>query len=267
MNELLLDFVRVILCLSFLVYASVSDFRKREVSNKVWLVMAPSGFALTIVQFMLFSPDLLPLYALSFGLTTGLSVALFYGGAFGGADAKALMCLALVLPIYPADLFRGFQSNASSLPLGFPITVFTNGVLLAAFMVVYSAVRNCFWRLRTGRSLFEGFGNEPTWRKVMAFLTGYKIKVSELEKGHMYPLEDLVTVEGGESKRHLLVMPKDEKTEGIMERISGAARKGRLQNEVWATPGLPLLIFITAGLIIALLFGNLVWIFMRFILA
>ncbi|MCK5563497.1 peptidase A24, partial [Candidatus Bathyarchaeota archaeon] len=33
---------------------------------------------------------------------------------------------------------------------------------------------------------------------------------------------------------------------------------GKIQNNIWATPGLPMLIFITAGLVIALVFGDLV---------
>ena len=60
-------------------------------------------------------------------------------------------------------------------------------------------------------------------------------------------------------------MPKDEKVEGIVERVLSATRKGQLPNEVWVTPGLPLLIFITIGLIVALVFGNIVWILLRLI--
>jgi len=263
MNEIL-DGMRVLLSLSFLFYASWSDWKKREVSNKVWLVMAPLAFALTTFQYILFSPQLLQLYVFSFVITAALSIALFYAGGFGGADAKALMCLALALPSYSNYLF---QSDAPFVPPIFPITVFSNGVLFAAFTVVYAALRNSVWRLRTGRKIFEGFEDESTWRKVLAFFTGYKIKVSKLEKGHMYPLEDIGVKETGETERHLLVFPKDEKVEGIVERILKAKQEGRLQNEIWATPGLPLLVFLTAGLIVALVFGDLVWIILRFILA
>ena len=35
---------------------------------------------------------------------------------------------------------------------------------------------------------------------------------------------------------------------------------------VWATPGLPMLIFVTLGLIVALLLGDLVWLLVRSIL-
>jgi len=150
----------------------------------------------------------------------------------------------------------------------FPIIVFSNAVLLAALTVVYAVLRNSVWRLRTGRRLFEGLENESIWRKVLAFLTGYKVKAAELEKRRMYPLEDVDTKESGEiDRRRLLVMPKEEKLEGIVNRILSATREGRLQSEVWATPGLPLLVFITMGLIVALVFGDLVWIFLRLVLA
>jgi len=256
--------VRVLLCLSFMVYASWSDWEKREVSNKVWLIMAPLALALTTFQYVVFSRQLLQLYVFSFVITAALSVALFYVGAFGGADAKALMCLALALPYYRNYLFKSDLLFVSPL---FPLSVFSNGVLLAALTVVYVVLRNSFWRLRTGGKFFEGFENESTWRKVLVFLTGYKVRAAVLEKGHVYPLEDIGTKETGGTERHLLVFPKDEKVEGIVDRILSATREGRLQGMVWATPGLPLLVFLTAGLIVALVFGDIIWILLRLILA
>ena len=225
-----------------------------------------SCFCFDFCSVCFYSPNWLQLFGLSFGITTGLSIALFYVGAFGGADAKALMCLALALPVYPNVLSHVFQFSASNLQVVFPITVFSNGVLLAALTVVYSILRNCVWKLRIRRGLFEGLENESVWRKAMAFLTGYKVSAASLEKGHMYPLENVAVKENGEVVRHLLVMPKDEQAEDIVKRVANASREGKISAEVWATPGLPLLIFITAGLIVALVFGNLVWILLRLIL-
>jgi len=256
MNDIL-DSARVLLSLSFLFYASWSDWKKREVSNKVWVVMAPLALTLTLFQFVMFDLQSLPLYALSFAITSTLSVALFYVGAFGGADAKALMCLALALPTYPNKLF---QLNVPRVSPIFPLTVFSNSVLLAAFTVVYAIIRNSFWKLKTERKLFEGFENESVWRKFLAFLTGYKVKTTELEKGYMLPLEDINLSEKGVVKRRLLVFPKDEERETIIGRILSAKQEEKLQNEVWATPGLPLLVFITFGFIVSLTLGDLVWI-------
>jgi preflagellin peptidase FlaK len=267
MSSEVFDIARIATCLVFFIYASWSDWKKREVSNKVWLIMAPVASALTAVQFIVYNPYLLELFAISFGITAALSVALFYVGGFGGADAKALMCLALALPVYPNVLGEVFSFSASFMMIIFPLTVFTNGVLFAAFTVVYSILRNCLWKVHDERDLFVGLEGESFGRKVMAFLTGYKVKASSLEKGHMYPLEDITVNEKGETVRHLLIMPKDEQSEEIVKRVVTASREGKIAGEVWVTPGLPLLIFITVGLIIALVFGNLVWILLRFILA
>jgi preflagellin peptidase FlaK len=83
----------------------------------------------------------------------------------------------------------------------------------------------------------------------------------------MYPLEDVNVKENGDVVRRLLVMPKDEQAEDIAKRVVQASKDGKINGAVWVTPGLPLLIFITAGLIVALVFGNLIWILLRLILA
>ena len=58
----------------------------------------------------------------------------------------------------------------------------------------------------------------------------------------------------------------DEGREKIVERLSKAAEEGKIDSYVWATPGLPMLIFVTLGLIVALLLGDFVWLLVRFVL-
>jgi preflagellin peptidase FlaK len=258
MNQIL-DGARIILCLSFLIYASWSDYKTREVSNKVWAILGPLALALTGLQFLFYSSEPLQLiisYALSFAITSGLVIAIFYAGGFGGADAKALMCIALALPVYPSHLLPqpiGFVS-----PL-FPITIFTNSVLLGTLSVFYALFRNLLWKLRNKRGVFEGLETESLGRKILALFSGYKISVSKLEKGFMYPLED-VEVSEESVKRKLLVFPKDEEREEIVARILGNVENEKLEGGVWVTPGLPLLIHITLGSLIALFYGDIVWI-------
>ncbi len=262
MNEIL-DGARVLLCLAFLVYASWSDYKTREASNMVWAILAPLALALTTSQFLMFNSELLYTYVLSFAITSALAIALFYAGAFGGADAKALMCISLALPVYPEHLL---QQPWFVSPL-FPITVFTNGVLLAAISVVYALFRNLLWRSRNEKGLFEGLEKESIGRKILTLLCGYKVKISRLERvAHLYPLEDVNPTETEENSRKLLVFPKDEEREDIVQRLLKASDEGKLKNEVWATPGLPMLIFITAGLIVALAYGDIVWVALSSIL-
>jgi archaeal preflagellin peptidase FlaK len=82
----ILDGARIILCLSFLVYASWSDYKTREVSNKVWAALGPLALGLTGFQFLVYSPQplqFLTSYVLAFAITSGLAVAVFYAGGFG----------------------------------------------------------------------------------------------------------------------------------------------------------------------------------------
>jgi len=227
------------------------------------MLFAPLAFLTTAIQFVFYTQWLLFNYALSFAITSVMSVALFYAGAFGGADAKALMCLALALP-YPVHLIPNVRLF---LPV-FPFTVFSNAVLLAALAAVYAIMRNVLWKLRNKTNLFAGLEGESVWRKIVALLTGYKVEPATLERSpHVYPLEDIAVNENGENERVLLAFPKDETREAIVARIVSARKEGKIQNGVWVTPGLPMLIFITAGLIVALLVGDMVWIILRFALA
>jgi preflagellin peptidase FlaK len=253
----ILDAARTILCLSCLIYASWSDYKTREVSNKVWVILGPLALALTAFQFLVYTPERLLTYVLSFGITSALALIIFYAGGFGGADAKALICISLALPVYPNYLLP--QPLGVFSPL-FPLTIFTNSVLLGALSVFYALLRNLLWKARHRVGLFEGLETESLGRKILALFSGYKVEVSKLEKGHMYPLEDVYMNDEGESKRKLMVFPKDEEREEIVARIMENTKKEKVDGGVWVTPGLPLLIFITAGLIIALAYGDIVWI-------
>ena len=268
MNHIL-NGARVTLCLVFFIYASWSDFKKREVTNEVWVLFAPLAFTLTFLEVYLYEFSLLPSYGICFGLTATFAVILFYSGGFGGADAKALMCLALALPFYPQNLLTPILEEISPISqILFPITVFSNAVLLAAATAVYMLLYNIFWHQRTGKKIFEeGHKNESIGRKILVLITGYQISVNKLkEKWHLYPMEDVEETPEKEFKRRLVVIPKDEGRDAIVERLAKAVEAGKIQDTVWATPGLPMLIFITAGLIIALFFGDIVWTCIRLLL-
>ena len=262
---------RITLSLGFLLYASWSDYKTREVSNRVWVFFAPLALFLSLVELLLYEPSKLPFLGLSFGLTAAFAIILFYSGGFGGADSKALMCIALALPFSPETLFTPVLAGGVS-PLSqnlFPLTIFSNAVLLAATSGIVMLLINVKWRITTGKKIFEGtLATESIGKKIIALITGYKVPVAKLkEKWHVYPMED-VEEEKGENplKRKLVVVPRDEGRDEIVERLSKAVDAGKIDAYVWATPGLPMLIFITIGLIIALLFGDIVWLLVSFVL-
>ena len=124
----ILEGLRILACLILFTYASWSDYKTREVSNTVWIVFAPIAFVLTFLEIYIYEfSELtlqLSLYGMCFGLTAAFAIILFYSGGFGGADAKALMCLALALPFHPENLIKPFFSEASPISQTFfPITI------------------------------------------------------------------------------------------------------------------------------------------------
>jgi preflagellin peptidase FlaK len=260
----------VALSLTVLLYASWSDYKTREVSNKVWAVYAPIALCLSLADLLLYDPSKLPLYGISFGVTAAIAFALFYSGGFGGADSKALMCIALALPFSTEALFTPLIASGVS-PISqvlFPLTIFSNAVLFAAASGIYMFFRNIVWNVRYGRKIFEGtLAAESIGKKILVLITGYKVSVAMLqEKWHVYPMEDVDDDGENPPKRKLVVVPRDEGRNEIVGRLSSAVENGKINDYVWATPGLPMLIFVTAGLIVSLLLGDIVWLLVSFVL-
>ena len=269
--QIVLTTARVIITLVFLLYASWNDYKTREVSNRVWMFFAPLAFMLSLAEMLLFDQSKLFGFGLGFIVTTGIALLLFYTAAFGGADSKALICLALALPFAPEDLFTPVLPGGIS-PLAqniFPFTILSNSVLVAAASAIVMLLLNAKWRLNTGKKIFEGtLASESIGKKILVLATGYKMPIVKLqEKWHIYPMEDIQEEDNkNASTRKLVVMPRDEGRQEIVERLSRAANTGKIDAYVLATPGLPMLIFITVGLLVALLFGDMVWLLIRWFL-
>lgn len=265
--EIELTVARTILSLGFLLYSSWSDYKTREVSNKVWIFFAPLAFALTFITLFLYGPTQMLLYGICFGLTSAFALILFYAGGFGGADAKALMCLALALPFYPQSLKLPLADQASPISsYFFPVTVFSNGVFFAVVFALGMFLNNIVHRKRTSELFRNKYEKGNIGRKILTLVTGTEVSLETLKKKwYWYPMEDAEKIDG-ELKKTLLVLPKDEGREAVVERLQKAVDEGDIKDKIWASPGLPMLIFITAGLIVALAFGDIIWMLVRLLL-
>ena len=267
--QAILTVASITVSLIILFYSSWSDHKTREVSNRVWAIYAPIALALTLSELLLFEQSQLPFYALSFGITTGIALLLFYVGGFGGADSKAFICIAIALPFAPLALFTPLLADAISptSQILFPITIFGNGVLFAAASCIYMILRNLIWHKKTRTKMFPGpLASESIGKKFLVLITGYKMSISKVkEKWHIFPMED-IDDQDVNLKRKLVIMPNDEGREKIVDRLSTAAQENKIDSYIWATPGLPMLIFVTLGLVVALFLGDFVWLLVRFIL-
>ena len=250
-----LEFLRISLSSSFLVLSSFYDLKAREVPNLIWILFGPLGFALSFLQFLLTKDNtFLVFWLFSFLLTTGLSLALFYLGFFGGADAKALICLAVALPVYPS--LSDPHLNVL-MPL-FPLSVFSNAVLGSSLPVFAITSYNFSRLIQTRGRLFEGLEREPLWNKTLAFIIGYKVDLDKLRKGsHHIPLEYFSRGEDGETVRHLRISPRlDEETITKDYHLNDSYKE--MGGKIWVTPGLPFLVFVTAGFLASLFIGDMI---------
>jgi len=244
-----LELIRILLSLIFLLISSWYDYKFREVSDRIWLLFAPISFILTFTQYYLeftikADYSIFLFWLLSLGVTIPLSLLLFYLGFFGGADAKALICLSFAMPAYPSISNAQFNSM---LPI-FPLAVLVNAVFAASMLTLVVTCHNIIEYLHVRGEMFRGFEHEPGWKKMLAFITGIRINPKRLKDSYYIPLEYAVKGESGEVTRYLRVSPHiEEECPAHIEVFNG---------QIWATPGLPFLIFMTIGFVIALLLGD-----------
>ena len=120
-------------------WAALRDVRTRRLPNRLWPPLYAFGALLLIweaAQLWPFSgvPERLFLVqvAISLLFVAPLGYAFWYLGAFGGADAKALIAIAVLFPTFPAYEVAELILPAVDTQLGvFSLTVLTNTVLLA----------------------------------------------------------------------------------------------------------------------------------------
>lgn len=215
--------IRIAICLITLIIASVMDLKKREISDKVWIISGSLGIVLFIIDFN--NLDLI-FYAIPLSITGIISYAIYRTGLFGGADAKALIVISLLLPSY--DMKSNFHEIVA-------LTVFTNSIILTLVHVLHNILRNAIDLLR-GKDIFKGF-NEPLSRKILAFILGFR---ASRTNGYVFLME-----EGNKKKRFRFhINAYDEFTDNA--------------RDVWVTPGLPFIIYITIGFIIMLVYGDII---------
>ncbi|MFB6134044.1 MAG: prepilin peptidase [Halanaeroarchaeum sp.] len=143
-------------------WAAYRDVRTRRVPNELWGPLALLGVLLLVWDGLRLQGN--PLgsvwglrVALSVGLIVPLSYGFWYLGGFGGADAKAFMVLALLLPTYPTYRLDELVVPVVTTELGvFSLTVLTNTVLIALAYPLALALRNAIagewsWAMALGR--------------------------------------------------------------------------------------------------------------------
>ncbi|WP_135821659.1 A24 family peptidase C-terminal domain-containing protein [Halostella litorea] len=131
-------------------WAAYRDIATRRVSNAVWAPLA--AFALALLSWDAWTAwtagefawrGFLVPTAVSVGLVIPLAYLFWWTGGFGGADAKALMTVALLLPAYPTYDLPWATLPVQGTNVGvLSFTVLTNTVLFGAAAPLVLAARN-----------------------------------------------------------------------------------------------------------------------------
>ncbi|GAB6860962.1 prepilin peptidase [Haloplanus litoreus] len=131
-------------------WAAWRDVRTRRLPNRLWYPL----FAVGLLTLVWDGLSHLPvagvddrLFFVRVGISVLVLVPLAYGlwwvGGFGGADAKALMTLAVLFPTYPVFYLSTGAYPAVVTNVGvFSMTILTNAVLVGLAYPVYLGVRN-----------------------------------------------------------------------------------------------------------------------------
>ena len=224
MFEFLLDVynIRILLAILMLSIASSIDIWKREISDALWI-----GFAAVAVVLIFLEPDLTGILK-SIGISliiAPVALVIWRIGIFGGADALGLMVLAALAP--QASLSNGLIT---------PFTTLTNAALLSVIPIFTNVIRNVI-ALLNHSDIFEGF-NETRSKKILAIFLGYRAKNPK----YGFSIE---TTEGNHKKLDFS-LKHAEKAEFCSK------------PDTWITPSIPYILYITAGFVVQIVFGDIV---------
>ncbi|TYL39622.1 peptidase A24 [Natronococcus pandeyae] len=144
------DLLRLV-ALPVFAWTAVRDVRTRRVSSTVWIplallgavLLAWDGWAAWNAGAHAWSYEFLVPAAISLGFVVPLAYCFWWFGGFGGADAKALLVLALLFPTVPQYAVGPVTVPVVSMPLGaFSFTILTNAVLVGVTIPLALALRN-----------------------------------------------------------------------------------------------------------------------------
>jgi len=216
-------------------YGSYSDVKIREVSDLVWLVMGVSGVFFAGVE--LFMGSLSPFQVFKSLIVGAIFAFLLFILNFGGADIKAIISLSLLFPNFPFFSAFRFRLPLMGLP---PLDIFVLSMLTNTLLIALFAPVSLFFYNLLRRNFSP-----------LMFL-GRKVEISELRSRKHFKLMHEIEEESGEMK---YVWGGIEPTEEILSRFEELERQKRIK-EVWITPELPFIVYLTAGFFTAAFYGD-----------
>jgi len=215
--------LQIFSALVMLAIASIWDVWKREIHDILWI-----AFGVVAILLIIFSPSPFEsLKATGFSLIVApLAIILWRTGLFGGADALGLITLAALAP--QVSLAQGVIT---------PFTTLTNAAIFSITPILVNIIRNIV-AISSHKNIFDGF-EETRLKKTLAIFFGYRARNPK----YSFPIE---------------------KREGNLKKLDFSFRHAEnaqfcTTSDTWVTPGIPYMLYITAGFVFQLLFGDIIF--------
>jgi preflagellin peptidase FlaK len=222
--------LKLLLIGAALAIGSWQDVKTREIDDRLWLVAGIAGGLLTVAEIATTPAYPLVLACFSILLTVILAFGIYFLGLYGGADAKALLVIALAMPVT--------TFTATALPI-FPLSVFGNSLVISLMIIPACLIANA---LSAGKGpLFAGV-KSSSLKKVAALFTGIRVSPETAKSVHFNLIEWPLPSGGSE----LRIFHKVEEVDEVKRFVAGA-------KSVWATVAIPMIVFFLGGFILAAL--------------
>lgn len=244
---LFLDLVRLFTGVTLLAFAAYTDWRWRRAPNALWSIMALVGVLVLSAEAALDwdtfvagwrNLAFIPVFiVIVYGLW-------YFGLIAGGADAKALMALGVLLP-YPVMLGAPFPLLENPIP-SWPLAVSVLGNSLLLFLAV--PLSFVFWNLSRGHV------------RLPHAVLGIKRKAKDVQRGHMWPME-IVDEDGTRRTKLFPSRLAQDEIDALFERVQALG-----EEKVWVTPKVPFMIPLLLGFVAAFYIGDLMLGLMRLLI-
>jgi archaeal preflagellin peptidase FlaK len=244
-----LNILRVLIATIILGYSCVTDWKIRRAPNELWYLMGGIGLLFAVYGFWQnsFDLDYLIWFVVGVLFIYALVYMIFRVGGFGGADAKALIAIAVM---FPAPMFPLFSLAGFDFPLAggimspvFALAVLGNAVALNIIvplgMFAYNLVTT-----PVGELVANPLGS----------FTGYKARIGDLKGKHLRLMHDYDETDDKVQKHW--VFKGTEIDDYSLGELSKWRDAGKIGDKVWVTPKLPFLIPITLGFLAAVFYGD-----------
>ncbi len=237
-HALLLDYIRTIISVSMLGYASYKDVKTREIHDIVWIIPAAIGLIIDVYELYLGNITVRGVL-FSVGFMVALSGILWYFSLFGEADLIAFVTLAIIHPRVPVYGYIGYT------PLFFSFTLIANSAIAGLLTAFYTFAVNLMDTLR-GRDLFMRHRDVSALKKLTIMFTGRNIPLKSIRGPPFeYPLE---------VKGELVIKPDifDDDEANKAFRIL----RERGAEWVWVSATLPYIVVLLVGYLISVVYGD-----------